>query len=1190
MKILAKISVINLLFINYLIAQNISSEVWIDQICVSSSRVNVLEIPSGFEIRDVAIDNEGAIYVILDDELGSCYLKKYFENIEVWSKYFSVFPFYSNVGPTRLEYDNGDLFVFGRTTIHPNINTTIYDGISFNAHSYIGRINPLNGVFTWIFGVGQGFGCEYNCIGVGSCSTGNNNQNENIFSFNESNVYVLRGGCGNNNAPVSYIDEINRNYGTLSNTLDLSIGWGCVNNVNVNDDYLIVDADCASGGAQTRRYDLNNFPPNYQSHNYLLGNHKNSIVNDNGDVISFSQTFGGDLNLYLWNGGVNSGSPINAQNSSLSLNFDNHGDWSNPLPKSYAHNDFVSFLLPFQSDSILIPNQSQYINSYNSASFLILDIDYNFNILNSIKVTSSSDFNSWDDSRYSISKNGNKCLSIKTDGELCINNNIYTGSFGTYKNYIISSIYSIGGNVFVDLDSNSVFDNQDFGLEGQIIELKNNNLLQYVSTDYNGNYSFNVDSGTYNISYSPDDYFSLSSTGLYNFFLPDDTTISDLDFGVSPEFTKGDMSINLTSSDYVCSESVQLWINLRNEGTETISGGLIVELFVNQTSSINSVSSNGQVNGNIVSWNLPADFEPHIYSGQESFFNVIVNAPNQNMMGNVLIDSVRVTTLQTNLIELDYSNNYNQIQNIVLCSFDPNDKNILPKKCFYNELDTIEYTIRFQNTGNYPATTVKIVDTLDINKLDILTLEVVGVSHDYNWSLRSPSVLEVVFNNINLVDSSVSFSDSQGFFKYKILVRDTLDNFSSTSSPAYIYFDYNPPIITNAPELTFDPSVLDAYLQKNNISCNGFNDGSIFVNILNGTPPFNINWNNGDTSLNILNLSPGYYNLTLTDSNNCFYNDSIEIEEPPLISIINDVNLCDGQSLLVGNNLYNISGIYYDTLVSLYSCDSIVTTNLNIYPQSFSSSEVITCDSLLWNGNVYNSSGNYNFITSNIYGCDSVASLELTINNSITTSSNFQLCDGDSINLDNQVYFEPGIYINYFPLSNGCDSLNIININFNDSINVSIVESGNNLVALPSGGNMVYNFEWNTGDTTQLISPLSDGEYWVIVGDTNQCYSDTIYYEFTWFSNDIYDINSNFVVSPNPSSTGVFNYKFNGLTENTKLLITNTLGQVVFQKKLNYLNSIGSIDLRKNSSGLYFLRLSHNNKIFNKILKINKCE
>jgi Secretion system C-terminal sorting domain len=42
--------------------------------------------------------------------------------------------------------------------------------------------------------------------------------------------------------------------------------------------------------------------------------------------------------------------------------------------------------------------------------------------------------------------------------------------------------------------------------------------------------------------------------------------------------------------------------------------------------------------------------------------------------------------------------------------------------------------------------------------------------------------------------------------------------------------------------------------------------------------------------------------------------------------------LCDGDSLLLHGNTYNHSGIFYDTLQSIYHCDSILKLELFVYP------------------------------------------------------------------------------------------------------------------------------------------------------------------------------------------------------------------------------------------------------------------
>ena len=51
--------------------------------------------------------------------------------------------------------------------------------------------------------------------------------------------------------------------------------------------------------------------------------------------------------------------------------------------------------------------------------------------------------------------------------------------------------------------------------------------------------------------------------------------------------------------------------------------------------------------------------------------------------------------------------------------------------------------------------------------------------------------------------------------------------------------------------------------------------------------------------------------------------------------------------------------------------------------------------------------------------------------------------------------------------------------------------------------NIPYIYYWSTAETTQQITPLTNGTYWLLVEDINQCISDTIYFNVTWITTDI---------------------------------------------------------------------------------------
>lgn len=137
---------------------------------------------------------------------------------------------------------------------------------------------------------------------------------------------------------------------------------------------------------------------------------------------------------------------------------------------------------------------------------------------------------------------------------------------------------------------------------------------------------------------------------------------------------------------------------------------------------------------------------------------------------------------------------------IVTTSYDPNDKQGFPNGFSADHFiwpnQKIDYLIRFQNTGNDTAFTVVLRDTLDIN-FDIFSV-VPGVSsHQYDFRIYGPRVLEWTYNNILLPDSTTNESESNGFATFTVFQKPNLQEGIVLRNKADIYFDFNDPIITN---------------------------------------------------------------------------------------------------------------------------------------------------------------------------------------------------------------------------------------------------------------------------------------------------------------------------------------------------------------------------------------------------------
>ena len=773
----------------------------------------------------------------------------------------------------------------------------------------------------------------------------------------------------------------------------------------------------------------------------------------------------------------------------------------------------------------------------------------------------------------------------------------------------------IEGFIYEDLDSNATYDSiVENPLGNQVVQLeRSNGAIFYLTTGYNGYYSFFVDTGQQVITYSPPAFWeSSNNNNQYNIDIQTDTTYSGLDFGIMPEFTKGDMTIDLTPSNTVCNTTTTLWLTVRNEGTETITN-VNLDLWVDPSYSIQSASGGGTISINHIYWNLAGNFYPYVYTGEEQLFSVEVQIP-AGPINSSFIDSARVTPVQLNLIEMDSTNNFVQVSNTLFCSYDPNDKQVIPKKCFYKTQDTLDYTIRFQNTGNYPATTVRLVDSLDLEKLDILSFQVLGASHDYEWSLKVPSVLEVVFDNIMLVDSSVSFNESQGFFKYRIIVRDSLPDLQPTASPAYIYFDLNSPIITNLPEVNFiDPTIPNTSSQTScdtyTWSVNGqtystsgtYTDsstnaaGCILTETLNLTINTSTSSSMSTTSCdtyfwngNTYSTSGVYTNLS-TNSNGCTHTDTLNLNINTSTFSSTITNSCDTYHW--HGNTYSTSGVYTNISTNSSGCTHVDSLILIINNTSSSISNQTSCDSYAWNGNIYSTSGIYTYNTLNSDGCDSTITLNLSINPSYNSFNTLGICFGDSVNIGGSIYYNSGTYNNTFTSVNGCDSTISTTLTVFSDIYSTVSQTGSDLLVSVTGGNNPYKYFWNTGETTNQISPTQNGEYWVIVEDDNKCFSDTVYFNVNWISTFIEDLSiNNLNIYPNPSKD-VYNIVFNCNTkQEIDLIVYDLLGEVLYSESLMDFSGqyYRTIDMTAYSNAIYILQIGTKDGILNKKLILEK--
>jgi hypothetical protein len=292
------------------------------------------------------------------------------------------------------------------------------------------------------------------------------------------------------------------------------------------------------------------------------------------------------------------------------------------------------------------------------------------------------------------------------------------------------------------------------------------------------------------------------------------------------------------------------------------------------------------------------------------------------------------------------------------------------------------------------------------------------------------------------------------------------------------------------------------------------------------------------------------------------------------------ISQCQSYTWSENNITYTSSGIYTDTLVSNYGCDSVITLNLTILPSQSNSVTITHCNSYTSSqGNTYNSSGAYTETYTSVNGCDSVVTINLTINQNTTNTITESAC-GAYTAPDGQVYTQSGVYNATLANNVGCDSLITINLTIGN-INTLVTANGITLTSNENGAQ----YQWINCTTNQAIptatgqsyTPIVNGDYAVIVSnilcsDTSDCYT----------VNDvgIEDLELVELFYPNPASDFLI-IKNNNSSNDLVYVIFDSFGKKVIEGSLTQKET--QVSLRGLSNGAYFIEIGDNLPV--KILK-----
>ena len=643
-------------------------------------------------------------------------------------------------------------------------------------------------------------------------------QPNNVFSILQSGIYIVRvtdsSGC-----------SLQSNTITIMPASDLfCTTTASANTVTIN----------ATGGAPPYTYSINNGVIFQTSNTFTFANGTYSIqVRDlNGCVCSstvtvtnsgLSVSIGATLDnptstLFadVWNGtqpytyqwGLN-GVPINgATNSSINV-LGQSGLFSLTVTDAtgltgsasyavsgsdlYLNND--SFTIYPSNNNISVSSQSVLFNDFRNGLPIVSQQSINNITLTTLSIPTG----------FSLNPNGTiSVLPGTAAGQYTLTYQVCDNQFPNFCLIATATINVVNNGIllkaFIDTNANAIQDNGEANFtQGQFGYILNDNgVINNVSSS-NGEYLINDSNplNSYDLNFTINSAYTSQytlTTSSYSNVNTSNSGVVTYSFPVT-EIPFKDLLVAIYANGTPPRPGFTYLnqIFYKNEGNQSIASGT-VNFTKSNAVSITSISQSGTIsNANGFSYNFT-----NLLPGEIRYMNVRMQVPTipTVSLGQVLTNSVS-TTIPVG--DINTSNNEASLSQIIVGSFDPNDKTeshggkILHSTFTSN--DYLTYTIQFENTGTYNAENVRVNDVLD-PKLDETSIIMIKSSHNYELN-RVGNNLNWNFNGIELPPSVANTQIGHGNIVFKIKPKSGYSIGDIIPNTADIFFDFNPAIVTN---------------------------------------------------------------------------------------------------------------------------------------------------------------------------------------------------------------------------------------------------------------------------------------------------------------------------------------------------------------------------------------------------------
>jgi large repetitive protein len=380
----------------------------------------------------------------------------------------------------------------------------------------------------------------------------------------------------------------------------------------------------------------------------------------------------------------------------------------------------------------------------------------------------------------------------------------------------------ITGKIYYDANNNGIFDAGELGMSNELVLFDTDGKCLsnaagdfQIAADTSKSY---VITPTLNNPLWTVNPLSKTVKTSNNF----DQLIENQYFAVRPAIQVSDLAVNVEAGNARPGFTSVTTLTYYNKGTTVLNGKVSLTLDNNVTYESSDVALT-QRSGNVLSWSV-VNLQPFESRNLMIFTKTNLTAP----LGKDVIYAYEGTL--ASITDTDTTNNKGMAIIAIRGSYDPNDITVDRKEYIRKANDAttpnlpLTYTIRFQNTGNAEAIRVEVLDTIQ-EKLDFTAFEMVAASHkfevqvvpDTNKVKRNYTVIKWIFDNINLLDSTSKEACSHGFVKYRFKNISTKTNYMKDSilNKAAIYFDFNPPVLTDTATTKFSTLTVSSLEQYN---------------------------------------------------------------------------------------------------------------------------------------------------------------------------------------------------------------------------------------------------------------------------------------------------------------------------------------------------------------------------------------